>query len=85
MLPCSREIGQSRVDFHQDVVLKLDNDKNLEKFEDWKNISIILLKMDSPYLPSNPNEKFNSSKIIVQISREDWHQVKKYILFNFFI
>ena len=65
-------------------VLKLEHEEQLKNFDNRTDISIILLKSNSPFLPSNPQKKVESSKIVLQISQEDWSQVFKKFFIQFY-
>ena len=59
----------------QRTALKLENLTDLQKFETWESVSVILLKQSSPYLPASPKSTIKSKKRVLQITQEDWNKV----------
>ena len=66
----------------QRTALKLENLTDLQKFETWESVSVILLKQSSPYLPASPRITIKSKKRVLQITQEDWNKVCKIVFLN---
>ena len=56
-------------------VMKVENEEQLKSYDNRTDIAIFLLKSNSRFLPSSPQKNIDSSKIVLQISQDDWSQV----------
>ena len=56
-------------------VMKVENEEQLKSYDNRTDIAIFLLKSNSRFLPSSPQKNVESSKIVLQISQDDWSQV----------
>ena len=80
-IPCSAELKSLNTikavqrNPWQRTALKLENLTDLQKFETWESVSVILLKQSSPYLPASPKITIKSKKRVLQITQEDWNKV----------
>ena len=55
--------------------MKVENEEQLKSYDNRTDIAIFLLKSNSRFLPSSPQKNVESSKIVLQISQDDWSQV----------
>ena len=62
----------------QRKVLKVESMQELEKLSNIPTLSLVLVKMTSPYLPANPkiNLKKNIYFNVLLIAKDDWRLVR---------
>ena len=69
----------------QRKVVKVESMQELEKLSNIPTLSLVLVKMTTPYLPANPKIKLKKNVYynVLLIAEDDWRLVRCYLLIKF--